>query len=227
MNWSFVIRQKVKAATLLCCIIVVIVLSSLRMNQAIQAMDQSIESVYADRLQPAVDLVYLSENLHAKRLLLQSYLGGHTLLSLQDLKAHLIDYDNRNYNLICAFEKTKLTDVEAQKLIAFKTGLTAYARLEDNVLELTQANEHQRAISMFEIQGANIFHKEVVTLHAMAKIQSVTGENAVKSAHRQAAGGSINNSLIIAISVIIGLTLIGLLRSEKLTDQRSELFNLN
>jgi|GEM_PF-7049108 len=65
---------KSKAARVLAGILVVTTLASLSMNQAIKVMDQSLEKVFVDRLQPAVDLVFLRENLYNRRLIVQGYL---------------------------------------------------------------------------------------------------------------------------------------------------------
>ena len=227
MKWSFVIRQKVKAAALLCGTIVVIVLSLLNINQALQDMDQSIESVYVDRLQPAVDLVYLSENLHNRRLVMQNCLTGSSSVLIQDAVKLLENINAKSNSLISSFEKTKLTTGEAEKLNYFKGHLKAYAQLENAVLQLEQNNCHYEAILLFERHGGSIFQQGIMTLHAMAKIQSDTGIEAVKSAHRQAAGGLINTSLLIAICVIIGLIILGLLRDERLVNPKSDFFHLN
>jgi hypothetical protein len=227
MKWSFVIRQKVKAAVVLAGILVVIMLASLSMNQAIQVMDQSLESVFVDRLQPAVDLVFLSENLYNRRLVVQGYLtDSSSILTGESVKALGIDNSERN-RLISSFEKTLLTALEAEKLSYFKDRLKAYDRLENSVLQLIRSNRHHEAGLLFGNQGGIIFHEGVSTLHSIAQIQSDAGKRTVKSAHGQAVGGLINTSLLIAVCIIIGLVILSLLKNESLIDQKSEMFHLN
>jgi len=227
MKWSYFIRQKVKAAILLTGILVVVVLASLSMNHAMQYMDQSIESVYADRLKPAVDLVHLSELFHRKRILMQSFLAGQSPMMIQELKLELTADNAQSDSLISSFEKTRLIDAEEKKLDVFKADMTAYVNLENSVLQLEQTSRRKEAIMLFEIQGGRIFQQGVSTLHAIADIQSDIGGKAVKNAHRQAAGGFIIISLLIAICVIGGLVILGLLRKERLLDHKSEMFHLN
>jgi hypothetical protein len=214
MKWSYVIRQKVKAAILLTGILIVVVLASLSMNQAIQYMDQSIESVYADRLKPAVDLVHLSELFHRKRILMQSFLTGQSPLMLKELQMELISDNAQSDSLISSFEKTRLIGIEEEKLGVFKADMNAYVRRKE-------------AIMLFENQGGQIFQNGIATLHAIADIQSEIGKKAVKNAHHQAAGGFIMISLLIAVCVVAGLIILGLLKSESILDRKSELFHLN
>lgn len=227
MKWSYFIRQKVKAAVLLSGILVVVVLASLSMNQAMQYMDQSIETVYADRLKPAVDLVHLSELFHRKRLLMQGFLSGQSPMLIQELRMELVADNAQSDSLISSFEKTRLIDAEEKKLNVFKADMTAYVKLENSVLQLEQTSRREEAIQLFEKQGGQIFRQGVSTLHAIADIQTDIGGKAVKSAHRQAAGGFIIITLLIGICVIVGLIILGLLRKERLLDSKSELFHLN
>jgi hypothetical protein len=227
MKWSYVIRQKVKAAILLTGILIVVVLASLSMNQAIQYMDQSIESVYADRLKPAVDLVHLSELFHRKRILMQSFLTGQSPLMLKELQMELISDNAQSDSLISSFEKTRLIGIEEKKLGVFKADMNAYVRLENSVLQLEQTSRRKEAIMLFENQGGQIFQNGISTLHAIADIQSEIGKKAVKNAHHQAAGGFIMISLLIAVCVVAGLIILGLLKSESILDRKSELFHLN
>ncbi|WP_171036581.1 MCP four helix bundle domain-containing protein [Dyadobacter sediminis] len=227
MKWSYFIRQKVKAAALLTGILAVVALASLSMIQAIQYMEQSIESVYADRLKPAVDLVHLSELFHRKRLLMQSFLTGQSPLMIQELKMELVKDNAQSDSLISRFEKTRLISAEEEKLNVFKADMTAYIKLENSVLRLEQTSRRKEAIVLFENQGGKIFQDGVSTLHAIADIQSDIGRKAVKSAHRQAAGGFIIFMLLIAVCVIVGLVILALLKNEKLIDRKSELFHLN
>ncbi|WP_159478675.1 MCP four helix bundle domain-containing protein [Dyadobacter sp. 3J3] len=227
MKWSFVIRQKVKIATLLSGILVIIMLASLSMNQAIQDMDRSLESVFVDRLQPAVDLVFLSERLHHRRMVMHEYLTGSMPFYDAEAVESLHKDNSESDRLISCFEKTLLIPMEVEKLAYFKGRMKAYRLLENSVLELVNNNHQDQARHLFEQQGGAIFQEGVITLHSIAQIQSDTGRKAVKSAHSQAAGGLINTFLLIAVCITIALVILGLLRSDSTTNQNSEMFHLN
>ncbi|QJW90302.1 hypothetical protein HNV11_13415 [Spirosoma taeanense] len=227
MKVSFGIQQKVKASGLLLGIMLVLVLTSLSMKQVVRDLDQVVASVYVDRLQPAVDLVYLSENLHAKRLLLDSYLADQSTGSASVLKAQLKRYDTGSSQLIHQLERTKLSASEANWLRTFKANRNQYIRLEHNVLHLEASGQHQAAVHLFKTPGEELFHQGVLALHELAHIQDQTGQNEVKVAHRQAAGSSIHATLLLAVALIIGLLLLSLIHTAKLPDRKPQPFHLN
>lgn len=66
MEWSYEIQQKFKVAGL--GILLILMSTALSLKKALRDMNQTVVSVNADRVQPAVHLVHLSENVHAKRL---------------------------------------------------------------------------------------------------------------------------------------------------------------
>ncbi len=71
MKTSLLLTQKVKVAALLFLVMAFVVLFSLRVDNQAHHMDDAVTTVYKDRLQPALIIVYLSEKLHAKRNLAQ------------------------------------------------------------------------------------------------------------------------------------------------------------
>ena len=205
MKTLAVLPQKIKMAILLAVLMVTIAFTALSMRYALRDMDQTLASVYRDRLRPAVELVYLNENLYAKRLLLETYLSDHSTLSITAVRAQLRQTTENSYQRIDAFEKTELTKQEARQLHLFKTNVAAYADLERIILQLTETGQHQRAVAMFEQQGHQLFQQDIQLLHALATIQHETGQQAVEDAHQQAAGGAINATLLIGLSIVIGL----------------------
>lgn len=71
MEWSYQIQQKFKVAGLLLGLLLILMSTALSLKKALRDMNQTVVSVNDDRVQPAVHLVYLSENVHAKRLALE------------------------------------------------------------------------------------------------------------------------------------------------------------
>lgn len=86
MKWSFIIQQKLKAALLLTGLMAVIILTTLLATHNIQGIGRSTTSIYQDRLMPAVGIVYLSENLYSKRLLIEHYLFSEEKIAPETIK---------------------------------------------------------------------------------------------------------------------------------------------
>ncbi|GHB67306.1 MCP four helix bundle domain-containing protein [Persicitalea jodogahamensis] len=227
MKISLLVTQKVKVAALLLLVMVFVVLFSLRVDNRAHHMDEAVTTVYKDRLQPALIIVYLSENLHAKRILLDNYFGEYSRTPLAELKIQLSDYDTKNDKLVADFEHTILTRNEAAVLAEFKADLAANTRLERRVLQQAENEKRQLAAVLYNREGIKAFRKSIQNLHVLAQIQSETGQEIVQGSHRDAAGVSAITSLLIAVAVIIGILIQSLVHSARFLDRNPSKFNLN
>jgi hypothetical protein len=227
MKWSFVLGQKLKAAALLLGLMLVILFTSTRLSKDVQDMEQTVVGLYQDRLQPAVDLVYISESLHAKRLVLEDQFLTQSPLSAVALAGQLQGYDWQIGQRIGQYEKTKLTPAEAIWLKTFKQNWAQGKRLEATIQQLLASGQQPAANQLFRQGGATLFRKSVQSVHELAKIQTDTGQRVVKDAHRMAAGGSLDVTLLTALSVIIGGIILGLIHNARLLNQPPQWFHLN
>ena len=227
MKISLLLTQKVKVAALLFLIMAFIVLFSLRVDNRAHHMDKAVTTVYKDRLQPALIIVYLSENLHAKRILLDNHLGQHSRLSPVGLKAKLTEYDIKNDKLVGDFEQTVLTRSEAAVLAKFKADLATNARMEHAVLQRADDENRELAAALYNKDGLTIFRKSIQNLHILARIQSETGREIVQGSHRDAAGVSVITSLMIAVAVVIGILIQSLVHNARFLERNPSKFHLN
>ncbi len=227
MKWSFISQQKLKAAGLLVGLMLVILFTASSLKNEVQDMDQTIRSLYTDRLQPAVDLVYISESLHAKRLLLENQFVTASPLSSVALSGQLEQLDQQIHNRIGQYEKTKLTASETTWLKAFKKKWEHGQSLERTIQVLLVNGQSSEARQVFYGPGTLVFKHSVQALHNLAQIQAETGQKAVKEAHQMAAGGSLDVTLLMAISLIVSLVILSLVHNAKLLNQESQSYHLN
>ncbi|QIP16509.1 hypothetical protein G8759_29615 [Spirosoma aureum] len=227
MKWSFVLQQKLKAAGLLLSLMLVILFTAISLNNALKDLDQTMASLYRDRLQPAVDLVLISESLHAKRLVLENQLMNQSTLSPAALAGQLGLYDRQIANRIRHYEKTKLTGDEAILLRSFKQNWDQGKRIEGSIQQLIATDQRTVASQLFSQRGAILFRQSVQSIHKLAQIQSDTGQSAVKEAHRMAAGGSLDATLLTAVSLLVGLVILGLLHNARVVSHELKSFHLN
>lgn len=85
MKPSSNLQQRFEAAGLLLGILLIILFTAQSLKTTVKEMDRTMSSLYADRLQPAVDLVHISESLHAKRLVLENEFMTESPLPPSDL----------------------------------------------------------------------------------------------------------------------------------------------
>ncbi|HEV7349935.1 MCP four helix bundle domain-containing protein [Telluribacter sp.] len=227
MKWSFVIQQKVKAALLLCCIMLIIVGSTLISRNNIEGIDKSFLSIYQDRLMPAIDIVYLSENLYNKRLLLEKHLLSDQGLTQVQVQEQLTRHNSTIDSLINVFSKTHLVDEESKSLFAFRKRVQEYAGIEREIIRLSKAGDKKAGQALFEGTGASTFQSTISRLNELTRIQSVVGQELVRDTHTSVARFINLSNLEISLAVVIGLMILALIQSAKIIKPDTQPFYLN
>jgi hypothetical protein len=227
MKWSFIIQQKIKAALLLTGIMVLIVLSTFLSRRNIKDIDKSFSSIYQDRLIPAVDMVYLSENLYTKRLLLGKYLFSATTSTPPEIATQLKKQNRSIDSLLHNYEKTFLIADEAKSLQVFKNRVKEYAILENKILRLSQSGYKEAGSELFNGNGSVTFQQSIQSLNELIKIQYTEGQSLVKESQNESSQFNLISSLQIAIAIVIGLLILGLIHNSKIIQQERQPFHLN
>ena len=227
MRWSFVSQQRRKTVGLLLGFVLVILVTAISLKKAVQDMNRTVAALNADRLQPAVDLVYISESVHAKRLTLEDQLMPESLLPTAVLAGQLRHYDRQIENRIGHYAKTKLTAEEARWLNLLNQQWREGKRLDQSIQQLLADGHQPVARRLFNGRGTTVFKQSVESIHELAQIQAETGQRAVSDAHRVAAGGSLDVTLLTAISVLVILVILGLGGNPTGLDPKSTPLHLN
>jgi hypothetical protein len=235
MKWTFVIQQKLKAAVLLATIMATVLVSNLLTNNTMKNMGNSFSSIYQDRLIPARDIVYLTENLYMKRLILEKYLlsdndvNPASIISALGVHNHIID------TLITAYEKTYLVDQESKSLISFKQQVKEYSQLENAVVKSISQGDSVTGKAIFEGNGAETFQQTINHLNDLIQIQSTVGQELLKESRIGVGQFVLISTIQIVIALGVGLMVLGLIQSSRIVNrpQRGEAtkpgnpFNLN
>lgn len=227
MKWSFVIQQKIKAAVLLTGIMALIVLSTFLSRSTIKDIDKSFSSIYQDRLIPAVDMVYISENLFTKRLLVEKHLFSTQTSTPAEISLQLRVQNRSIDSLIRNYEKTFLITEEAKSLQAFKNRIKEYAAFENRILQLSQADNKAAGSELFNEAGSITFQQSIQCLNDLIKIQYTEGQSLVKDSKSDSSQFNLISSLQIIVAIVIGFLILGLIHNSKIINQESQPFHLN
>lgn len=227
MKWSFVIQQKIKAALLLTSIMVLITLSTFISRSNIRTIDESFSSIYQDRLIPTIDIVYLSESLFNKRLLLERHLVSKGTTSPSQVSQQLHRHNQRIDSLITEFKKTYLIEEESQHLQALKIHLGDYAAQEKAILLLSASANDEAGQVLFNGKGADTFQLAIRQLNKLTEIQSIIGQALMKESKSESSQFNLISTLQITIAIIIGLLVLGLIHNATIIKQDSQPFHLN
>ncbi len=216
MKWSFVIQQKFKATLLLGGIMLVIVLGTIISRRNISGIDKSFSSIYQDRLIPATTIIYLTEDLYGKRLLLEKFLLTNDADDSGKI-SELLSVHNRSIDsLIHLFEKTYMVDQEAKSLAVFKNRVEEYALLENMMLNLYNSGHREAGREIFEGAGARTFQSTISNLNELTKIQSIVGKELIKESQSDFASYAIISFLQVGLAVIIGLIILVFIQNSRI-----------
>lgn len=224
MNWSFVIQQKFKAALLLSGILLFLVFLILVSGSNIRGIDKSFSSIYEDRLIPAIDIIYLTEDLYSKRLILEKFLYATDYQSTSVVSEQLARHNSRIDSLITAFELTYLVDKESESLADFKMQIVEYKAIENRILNLSQ----EAGKDFYINQGLPVFLGAKESLITLTQIQSEIGRQLFRDAHAEVGQFTVISALLVIIALVLGTIVIGLIRSSQIVNtKRDSDFNLN
>lgn len=227
MKWVFAIQQKHKVAFLLGCILCIVILTTILERINMGDINRSFTSIYNDRLIPATEMFYLSENLYRKRLLTEKFLLSHEESQTSELREKLNMYNQSIDSLITEYEKTYLVDNESKYLTALKDKLSSYKQVEESVMELSKNGSKEAGLDLFENQGMALFQSTIQNLHQLTQIQSTVGKELI--AHSQSAIASTNilSHLQVAMAFIICLIIQVLLLTSNVLKKQKQAFHLN
>lgn len=223
MKWSFIIQQKLKASLLLGGIMITIILSSVLSRNNVEGIDKSFSSIYQDRLIPATTIIYLTENLYNKRLLLEKYLFADKRMEDTAIVLQLNQFNENLDSLTKAFEKTYLVEEEARILADFQNRINSYSLLEKQIVDQHRSGNTVLAKEIFEGAGAVTFQNSLIHLNELARIQSDVGNKLMLKSKTDFAGFAIVSFLQIGLAVTLGLAVLILIKNSRMINNREVL----
>jgi hypothetical protein len=226
MKWTFVIQQKLKVAVLLGVIMAAVVLFNLILQKNISDINQSVTSIYNDRLIPATDLFHLSEKLYSRQLVIEKFLYRNDA-DLEKLRAVLTDDNVKMSQLTTKYEKTYLVDQESTSLSDYKRNVAYYLSLENQILALTQANRNVEAIKLYETVGRPALERTIRQLSDLSEIQSTVGSKLVSDSRGIVATSNFLSTLQMVLAIVIGGIITALIVSSKMISQPQAKFKWN
>ncbi|MFD2886614.1 MCP four helix bundle domain-containing protein [Chitinophaga cymbidii] len=204
MKGFFQIRNKFKICCVLIVIIVLVLLNNLRSRKNISRLDESVSSIYQDRLLPATYLYEISNRLYQKRLMLEEKAGlPEDWMALKKARDGEID------SLVQAYDSTYLTKNEQTLWLRFKEQLQRYNRLES--ASFTLATGPGGLSVDGEVSLDEGFRQTVTLLNNLTEIQVGEGKNLQTGSHNIASGSVLSSHLEMTLLIVLGVMAVILL----------------
>lgn len=226
MKWTFVIQQKLKVAVLLGVVMFFVVVFNLILQKNISDINRSVNSIYNDRLIPATDMFYLSDNFHHRQLAIEKFLFT-TDYNTDQLRSTLDKYDKEMFALISKYEKTYLVEEESVFLKKFKEQVRNYSGIEREILSLSEHNKKTEALNLYESDGRASLEATIKQLSDLTTIQSAVGGKLVSDTKGIVATSNFLSDLQLVLAIVIGAIITALVLSSKVINRPQERFNLN
>ncbi|MES2777685.1 MAG: MCP four helix bundle domain-containing protein [Bacteroidota bacterium] len=192
MKWVFQIKHKLRAGLLLLVIIITVLLCNISIRQSFSTLDQTMTSLYNDRLMPATYIFKMADQVYARQLKsLQTGVAGITTQKQNDSLVHLMD----------VYAKTWLTEHEKALFYTLQKLVVQMGKLETESLKSTpvqSAPELQKELN-------DTYMQSIAVLDQLSEVQIKEGGVLQKDSKKVIAGTQIQSQLEISLLVILGI----------------------
>lgn len=195
MKWTYSVKNKITAASLLFGVIVVVLLINFNQRNQIDELKSAFESIYRDRLVAESYILDFSEKLHDMHDAIND--PGLPFLKKQEIANKILnEIDTLNH----LYEATRLTDEEARYFIHF-TGLTHEMDLRLKAGDLDSEEPMIRSA--------------LLDLHSLSQIQLNEADKLKSKTDKIFSMGSILLQFEMVVLIIIGLLIQALFFASK------------
>lgn len=228
MRFAYSIKQKMKIAVLLFCIMACSILIRFLEDKSVKSMNESFVSMYNDRLIPATDLFYLAENAYAKKSLIEDFLNTYEQsFNTNVFKEQLALYNKAIDSLIKKYEKTFLVKQEKEKLIVLKDGLESTGKIENQIMGFAEKKDISAARKLYAQEGRASSKGTIQKLSELMRIQTQVGEELIKDSAFMVSGSKLYSTLQVALAIVIGILIVGIVFTSNVVKISNDKFNLN
>jgi len=225
MKWAFAIQRKIRLAIALAVLMLLVILFSLLESYNVSRISKSFNSIYEDRLIPAVDLYSISGHIQTKRNKLVSFLFTNNLNS-DEIRTVLNSENKLLDTLISKYENTYLVKAETNHLQNLKKNLKIFER--DELLLINAAMESKEfAINLYLNTTIKLYDEIDKDLMELTRVQSEIGKELLAESVKSQSSSSFISQLQIIVAIILGLIIMILIITDKQVLIKQEKYKLN
>lgn len=197
-------------------------------DKSVKSMNDSFLSMYNDRLIPATDLFYVAENAYLKKSLFEASLyGSEELFNPTNFKRRLDELNDSTDSLLIKYGKTFLVKQEKDQLNALKKGIVASRDIENKIVLVATEQGVDPARVLYHNEGNKSSIKNIERLSALMSIQKQIGEELIKDSAYMVSGSKLYSGLQVALAIVIGILIVGIIFTSNVVKINNDKFNLN
>ena len=225
MKWAFAIQRKIRLAIVLAIMMLFVISLSLIESYNVSKISKSFNSIYEDRLIPAVDLYAISGHIQNKRHMLFDYLFTDNL-SREEIRGKLNSSNKMLDTLISKYESTYLVKEETNYLEHLKENLKTFER--DETLLINAAIESKDlAKNLYLNTTLRLYDELDKDLLELTRVQSEIGKELLAEFVKSQSSSDFISQLQIIVAIILGVIIMILIITDKQVVLKQEKYNLN
>lgn len=208
MKWSLFFKEKMKAASILAVLMIAIIASNVAERVIDDTNDETVSSVYKDRLTPSVDLFEM-RNLNEQRMSIinQLRLGLDFTMGLKQELTHI----NQEFDLLLRkYQKTYLVSEEKVILTSLNKDLK---NLNHNISLNKFSSKNQIESSLLSLTSINL------SLNRLNKLQEKVGKELISSYEEKTFLSGFLNAFQILIAIVIGIIILQMVAEARMLNQ--------
>jgi hypothetical protein len=225
MKWAFTIQRKIRLAVMLAIMMLFIIIFNLIETYNITRISRSFNSIYEDRLIPAVDLYSVADHIHNKRHQLFTFLYTENI-SPKQINLLLQKSNTDLDQLISKYEHTHLVKDETNHLARLKKNLEYFQR--DELMVIAAAEHNREAAKKMYINNIMPLYDELnEDLVQLTLVQTRVGKELLEESISSKTSSTLISQLQVAITIILGLIIMILIIANKQVLLKQEKYTLN
>ncbi|MEQ9424841.1 MAG: hypothetical protein RJQ09_10510 [Cyclobacteriaceae bacterium] len=214
MKWTYIIKQKMKAAIVLMVMLALVFMINRIDSRNFSELGNSFVAVYEDRL--------MAENyLHRLTSLLDEKHNVNLKFKTSPFDKENLGIDREIEAIVADYDKTKLTEAEALEFDDFKRNLADLERLEHSYIDNV----------LIDTMNPNIQHKYKElsdNLMMLSQVQILEGKKLLDNSARIITSSEMVSKLEIVLLIIVALFALTLILASKSTQPKfSQISALN
>ncbi|NEU06954.1 hypothetical protein GZH53_01400 [Flavihumibacter sp. R14] len=225
MKWAFAIQRKLRLAIVLAVLMLFIIIFSLIESYNINRISKSFNSIYEDRLIPAVDLHLTADLIHKKQSDLVTFLFAGTP-GAEQIKVSTGKSNSSLDSLLNKYGKTHLVAAETSHLQSLKKNLKDYQRDELMIINTALLNKDV-AQKLYLTNTLPLYEKLNTDLLQLTHVQSQVGKELLTESLKSQASSNFITQLQLAVTVILGLVIMILIVTGKQVMISQEKYKMN
>jgi hypothetical protein len=225
MKWAFAIQRKIRLAITLAILMLFIIIFSLIESYNTARISRSFNSIYEDRLIPAVDLYFMADHIHKKRHQLSIFIFTENIKP-DEIKLFLEKENNDVDKLISKYENTHLVKTEANHLARLKRNLIEYRR-DELMLIATAEHNKETAKKLYLNTMQNLYNELNKDLMELTQVQTQVGKKLLAESVNSKSSSTLISNLQLIITIILGFIIIILVMTNKQIVVKQDKYNLN